>query len=152
MTVLTRRMICGGLLALTVGLVLPSAAAEEAKEKPMFTDAGHSTDELATVKSRVEMKQAVLLDVREQDEWDSGHLQAARLVPLSAIKDGKVPEEFQKLLPKDRPIYLHCRSGGRVLMCAELLQGQGYDIRPLRAGYEKLVEFGFEKAAAGKTP
>lgn len=139
---------------LAVGLMLPAAGhADDQKEKPMFTSAGHTTDDLATVKSRVEQQQAMLLDVREQDEWDAGHLKSARLVPLSAIKSGQIPEQYQKLLPKDRPIYLHCRSGGRVLPCGEVLKAHGYDVRPLKAGYEKLVEFGFETAvpaASGK--
>lgn len=117
------------------------------KEVPMFTDAGHTTDELTTIQQRVAKNEAILLDVREQDEWDSGHLKAAHLVPLSKLKDGQIPAEFVALFPKDKPIYLHCRSGGRVLMCAEVLAGKGYDIRPMKAGYEKLVESGFEKAA-----
>ena len=134
-----------------LGAVAPDFAAEK-REKPMLTESGHTTDELAVVRTRVANKEAVLLDVREKDEWDEGHLQAASLVPLSSLKDGMIPAEFLRQFPKDKPVYLHCRSGGRVLRCAELLQGQGYDIRPLKAGYQKLVEAGFEKAAASPTP
>ena len=121
---------------------------------PMFTEAGHTTYELDLVKTRVLAKEAVLLDVREDDEWKAGHLKVASFVPLSEIRDGVIPEKYIKLLPKDKPIYLHCRSGGRVLMCAEVLKDKGYDMRPLKAGYEKLLQSGFEKAqdSAEATP
>ncbi len=134
-----------------LGAAWPNFAAEK-REKPMLTESGHTTDDLSVVRARVANKEAVLLDVREKDEWDDGHLQAASLVPLSSLKDGMIPAEFVRLFPKDRPVYLHCRSGGRVLKCAELLQGRGYDIRPLKAGYQKLVESGFEKAVGSTSP
>lgn len=111
-----------------------------------FTEHGHTTDKLEVVKSHVDKKRAVLLDVREQDEWDEGHLEDARLLPLSAFKSGTLTAELKKHLPKDKPIYLHCAAGGRVLMVAEILQGKGYDVRPLRAGYSKLLSAGFEQA------
>ena len=124
----------------------------DAKEMPMFTESGHTVDDLELVKSRVEMKQAVLLDVREEDEWEDGHLKAARLVPLSRVKDGEIQEALVMLFPKDRPIYLHCRSGGRVLKCASVLKAKGYDLRPLKAGFEQLAEFGFETVEPVQKP
>lgn len=123
-----------------------TAAVSTPTEKIMFTEAGHTVDSLDVVKQRVQDKSAILLDVREQSEWESGHLADAQLVPLSKLKEAALVNDLLGPLPKDRPIYLHCRSGGRVLMCAELLEGKGYDIRPLKAGYDNLVEAGFSKA------
>lgn len=119
-------------------------------DEPTFTPAGHTTDSLDTVKDRVKAKKAVLLDVREKTEWEAGHLKVAKLVPLSAVKSQQLTAEMKKNLPKDKPIYCHCRSGGRVLQVSELLRAQGYDIRPLRAGYSKLLDAGFEKAVEPK--
>jgi hypothetical protein len=49
----------------------------------------HTADTLDQVKTSVAAGSAVLIDVREQEDWDSGHLQAARLVPLSVLtRDG----------------------------------------------------------------
>jgi rhodanese-related sulfurtransferase len=87
----------------------------------------------------------VLLDVREEDEWAAGHLADAQLLPLSKLK-GSTPAAIAAGLPKDKPVYVHCKSGGRVLMFAEALQNQGLDIRPLRAGYDSLIQAGFRKA------
>jgi len=114
-------------------------------EKTMFTEAGHTVDPLEVVKQSVESKSAVLLDVREQAEWDAGHLADARFLPLSKLKESASVADVVASLPMDRPIYVHCRSGGRVLMFAELLQGKGYDIRPLKAGFDSLVQAGFSK-------
>lgn len=134
-----------------------SLMAEDVKVPPsQFTPAGHTMDKLPEVKQRLKDKTAVLLDVREQNEWAAGHLAQAKLVPLSVIKSGQLTKDMQKVLVKNKPIYVHCRSGGRTLIVAELLRAKGYDIRPLKSGYSKLLEAGFVKAkpktAAPKTP
>ncbi|HIA20390.1 MAG TPA: rhodanese-like domain-containing protein [Planctomycetaceae bacterium] len=103
----------------------------------------HTKDSLETVKKRIKEKKAVLIDVREQNEWDAGHLKGARLIPLTRIRQGVK----EKTLPKDKIIYCHCRSGGRVLIATSILKPLGYDIRPLKQGYQQLLAAGFEKAA-----
>ena len=111
-----------------------------------FTPNGHTTDSLAIVKSRIRNNTALLIDVREQDEWNAGHLQDASLVPLSEIRKGEIPQDIANLLPKDKPVYCHCRSGRRVLSASKVLRAKGYDIRPLAAGYSSLLNAGFQKA------
>ncbi|MCA8993840.1 MAG: methyltransferase domain-containing protein [Planctomycetaceae bacterium] len=107
------------------------------------TPQGHTSDSVANVKQLLGDGTAVLIDVREQQEWDAGHLQAAKLVPLSELRQG--PEATAKL-PKNQVIYCHCRSGRRVLAAAEILSAQGFDIRPLPLGFDALVAEGFETA------
>ena len=88
-----------------------------------------------------------MLDVREQDEWDLGHLKDAVLAPLSVLEEGAGDEGFDALLgklSKDKIIYCHCVSGGRVMPASRILHQQGYDVRPLKPGYDDLVEAGFE--------
>ncbi|MCK6470668.1 MAG: rhodanese-like domain-containing protein [Planctomycetes bacterium] len=104
----------------------------------------HTTDTLETVKKNLEEKKAVLVDVREQGEWDAGHLAGARHVPLSKLEADGAPAELIEL-PKDTILYGHCRSGGRALKAAAVLQKAGYDFRPLKQGYEDLVAAGFKK-------
>jgi rhodanese-related sulfurtransferase len=114
--------------------------------------AEHTKDSLDQVKENLAGKKAVLLDVREQGEWDRGHLKDARLVPLSELKkadsDAGVKEKLAEKLPKDRIIYCHCARGVRALFAAQALEKLGYDVRPLEAGYDELCENGFEAAAA----
>jgi phage shock protein E len=105
--------------------------------------AEHTKDSLDDVKKNITDNKAVLVDVREQAEWEDGHLDGAVLVPLSDLKKGEKADS----LPKDRIVYAHCASGKRCLAAADILKKQGYDVRPLKAGYIDLVKAGFKKAA-----
>ncbi|MFQ3651486.1 MAG: rhodanese-like domain-containing protein [Gemmataceae bacterium] len=108
--------------------------------------AEHTRDSLDTVKKALADNKAVLIDVREQSEWDDGHLQDARLLPLSVLGKGLSAEILGKVAPKDKVLYLHCASGNRCLKAADLLKKQGYDVRPLKSGYADLLKAGFKPA------
>ncbi len=67
---------------------------------------------------------AVLLDVRENDEWAAGHAPAAVHVPM-----GQVPQrldELTSMLP-DRPVHVVCRSGGRSARITAYLVQAGWE-------------------------
>jgi rhodanese-related sulfurtransferase len=110
----------------------------------------HTKDSLDTVKQNLAEKKAVLVDVREQKEWDRGHLQHATLVPLSRLtrtaSDPAAADKLAKDLPKDRIVYCHCARGVRAQMAGDILQKLGFDVRPLAAGFEQLLEAGFSAA------
>jgi rhodanese-related sulfurtransferase len=106
----------------------------------------HTRDSLATVQRRMAAQKAVLVDVREKDEWEEGHLRDARLLPLSTLQEGVQNLDLTKVLPKDKVIYLHCAAGGRCVQAATLLKKQGYDVRPLKSGFDALLEAGFPAA------
>jgi phage shock protein E len=106
----------------------------------------HTKDSIDTVKENVKAKKAIILDVREQSEWDAGHLKGAKLLPSSKIKEAKDLKELTKDLDKGQIIYTHCKAGRRALMCAESLKKEGFDVRALKLGYEDLLKAGFEKA------
>ena len=110
----------------------------------------HSKDSLDTVKESLKTGKAILLDVREQSEWDAGHLKAARLIPQSNFHKEATLAELIRTLPKDKVIYTHCRAGTRALDCGEILKKHGFDAHPLKTGYQGLVDAGFEKAADKK--
>jgi rhodanese-related sulfurtransferase len=83
---------------------------------------------------------AQLLDVRELDEWNEGHLTEAKLVPLSDLKEFKEPEGYDM----NKKTYLHCRSGGRVQIAAPILEDMGFtEVIPLDEGFAELVSEGF---------
>ncbi len=105
--------------------------------------ADHTTDSLETVKKAVSGGKAILVDVREESEWKDGHLKDARHVPLSELKAGIPAEKLKKTLPPDSILYLHCASGKRCLAAADLLKKHGYEVRPLKDGYESLLKNGF---------
>ena len=113
--------------------------------KAMFSS-NHTTDSLDTVKQRLASKEAVLIDVRELTEWNEGHLEDAKLVPLNEIRDPQKRENATKDLSKEEIVYCHCRSGKRVFIATHYLSREGYDVRPLKAGYKDLLSEGFENA------
>jgi len=53
---------------------------------------------------------------------------------------------LEKQFPKGTVLYLHCASGRRCLKAADVLMKSGYDVRPLRDGYDRLLKNGFPKS------
>ncbi|MDD0854262.1 rhodanese-like domain-containing protein [Halobacteriovorax sp. GB3] len=83
----------------------------------------------------------LLVDCREQDEWDAGHIKEAKFVPLSRFQ-----ELFESELPsKDAKIIMQCRSGKRSMNACMFLMEQGYeDLTNLEGGILAWQENGFE--------
>src|SRR5215468_7824206 len=106
-----------------------------------------SNDPLSSVQENVATHKAVLVDVREPGEWKEGHVEGAILLPLSSLKNGGDISAVEHQLPKDKIVYTHCVMGVRALKAAKILERLGYNVRPLKAGYQDLVKAGFEKAA-----
>jgi molybdopterin/thiamine biosynthesis adenylyltransferase/rhodanese-related sulfurtransferase len=89
--------------------------------------------------SVVQMKERagyILIDVREREEWEQGHIEGARLWPLSTLMQGRFPE-----IPKDSDIILHCQKGLRSLQAAQIFKDNGFmDVASLSGGYEAWLE------------
>jgi rhodanese-related sulfurtransferase len=64
---------------------------------------------------------AFLLDVRETEEWRAGHAPTAVHIPLGELQ-ARVEE-----VPKDAPVYVICRLGGRSANAAAWLNHVGWD-------------------------
>ena len=71
---------------------------------------------------------AVLVDVREPNEWAGGHAAAAKHIPLGWLA------AKSKQLPKDREILVICRSGNRSLTGARWLNDAGFQARSVAGG------------------
>lgn len=63
---------------------------------------------------------AFVLDVREQDEWDTVHIPGAHLIPL-----GQLPDRLNEL-PQDQEIVVVCRSGNRSATGRDILKDAGF--------------------------
>ena len=68
----------------------------------------------------------VLLDVREDDEWQRGHAADARHIPM-----GEVPARLNEIDPQAK-LYVICKAGGRSQKVAQFLAGNGYE--PVNVG------------------
>jgi phage shock protein E len=106
-----------------------------------------TNDPLPIVQENLATHKAVLVDVREPGEWKEGHVEGAISLPLSSLKKGVDTSALEHRIPKDKIVYTHCVMGVRAAAAAKILEKLGYNVRPLKAGYEDLVKAGFEKAA-----
>ena len=78
-------------------------------------------------------KKACIIDLREKDEWDIAHILGAKHIPLSELRD-RLDE-----IPRDEPLYLHCRSGQRSYNAVLALQNRGYkEVYNLSGGFIEL--------------
>jgi len=76
---------------------------------------------------------AFIVDVREKYEWDNAHIKGAKLISLSELRS-RLDD-----IPKDEPVYLHCRSGQRSYNAVLALQNLGYkNVYNLSGGFIEL--------------
>lgn len=81
---------------------------------------GPSVD-VETVAAIMDRDDVVLIDVREQAEYDEAHIPDITLIPL-----GTVPDSLDKI-PTDKTVIMTCRTGNRSGQATEFLRQQGFD-------------------------
>lgn len=77
-------------------------------------------------------RKAQLIDVREPQEFDNGHILGARNIPVTQLK--------QRLIEvrKDKPVYLYCQNSSRSARAAQILHKHGNEeIYQLKGGFKK---------------
>lgn len=84
--------------------------------------------------------EAVIVDVREPDEWDQAHIPGAILMPLSTFDPAQIPD------PHGKHLVFHCRSGRRCGLAAEKAVAAGYKgvIKRMEGGFLAWSAAGFE--------
>lgn len=78
----------------------------------------------------------VLLDVREDDEWQRGHVPGARHIPM-----GQIPTRLAELDP-NATLFVVCHVGGRSQRVAQYLAGHGYAPRNVVGGMQAWASAG----------
>ena len=79
---------------------------------------------------------AVVIDVREPDEYQEGHVPGARLIPLNDVPD-RLAE-----VPTDQPVLVICKLGGRSLRASEFLIANGVDATNVAGGTMAWIDAG----------
>lgn len=107
--------------------------------QPTPTAATGAEIDLATLSALVDPQTAnllrerddvLLIDVREQAEYDAGHIPGITLIPM-----GEIPNRLADI-PKDKTVIVSCQSGGRSRQVASFLQEQGFtNIHDLDGGF-----------------
>jgi rhodanese-related sulfurtransferase len=98
--------------------------AEHAGFEKLVADAKKKITEISPTEAAAKSKsgEAVIVDVREKDEWDEGHIPDAIHMSRGTIEldvEEKVPDSNSMII-------CHCGGGGRSALAAESLQKMGY--------------------------
>lgn len=76
-------------------------------------------------------RKAQLIDVREPNEFEGGHILGARNIPLSQLR-----QRYKEIRP-DQPVYLYCQNTTRSGRAAQMLKRKGYnDLNYLKGGFK----------------
>ncbi|MBW3610131.1 MAG: rhodanese-like domain-containing protein [Actinobacteria bacterium] len=89
-------------------------------------------DRLAEVRA----EGAWVLDVRQPDEYEAGHVPGAHLIPLDQLSTRHTE------VPHDEDVYVVCRGGGRSAVATEALNGAGYRAVNVAGGTQGWAEAG----------
>jgi rhodanese-related sulfurtransferase len=79
---------------------------------------------------------AIVVDVREPFEWNAGHAPGARHIPL-----GRLSRHVSEL-PRDKRIFLVCRSGNRSAQATAMLTAAGFDAANVTGGMAAWIRAG----------
>lgn len=74
-------------------------------------------------KSMMDSQEVVILDVREQDEYDGGHIPGSVLLPVGTIDQDTAAAVIPE---KDTAVLVYCRSGNRSKTASSALAALGY--------------------------
>lgn len=99
-------------------LILCGCSAEE--HEAQLNDDGTLT--VASAKELIK-EGAVLVDVRSKSEYNSGHIDGAKLLPVESIN---VSNAKEVIASKDTVVIVYCRSGARSASAAKVLEELGY--------------------------
>lgn len=79
------------------------------------------TVDVQTVAEIMNRDDVVLIDVREQYEYDEAHIPGVTLIPLNSV-----PQRLDEI-PKDKTVIMTCRSGNRSGQATDFLRENGFD-------------------------
>ncbi|MGQ9837060.1 MAG: molybdopterin-synthase adenylyltransferase MoeB [Cyanobacteriota bacterium] len=108
---------------------IPQAQAEEQSGQSELVEIT-----VEDLKTRIDAhKDFVLIDVRNPNEWEIGHIPGARLIPLSEIENGDGVEQVRQLV-NGSELIVHCKSGIRSAKALRILQAAGIQGKNLKGG------------------
>ena len=81
-----------------------------------------------------------VIDVREPNEWNLGHIPGATHIPRGVLESSIEPR-----VPRERKLVLYCASGNRSALAAEMLGQMGYgDVSSMAGGFRGWAQAGGE--------
>jgi rhodanese-related sulfurtransferase len=90
---------------------------------------------------------ALVLDVREPDEWRAGHIEGAVHVPMNSVPTTVTYEPAT--IPSDRRVHVMCAMGGRSAQVTAWLVANGFDAVNIAGGMHAWEDTGRPMVAEG---
>ena len=81
----------------------------------------------------LDTEKVLLLDIRSREEFEINGIEGSINVPFDEISTGL------SKLPKDKPVYVLCRTGDLSEEVAEILEDRGYDVYNIEGGYAAYI-------------
>ena len=95
-----------------------------------------ATIDARSAADRIAAGSVIVVDVRQQAEWKTGHIEGALHIQLTQLSNR------QHQLPSDKTIVTVCRSGHRSALAARALARAGHEVLNLRGGMNALTRAG----------
>ena len=109
--------------------------AEHARFEKLVAKAKKNITEISPqdAAAKLNSRRAVIIDVREQDEWDEEHIPGA-----THMSRGTIELDIEEKVPDPNALIItHCGGGGRSALAAESLQKMGYkNVRSMAGGFK----------------
>lgn len=111
-----------------------------------WKDAGKTTDHVERISAAqlaaVYNNKPIIIDVRNQNEYNADHVEGALNIPLDYINEHLA--EF----PKDKPFIMHCAGGYRSMIAASILKSRGWDnFSDVDGGFKAISETGIPQVS-----
>ena len=109
--------------------------AQHTRFEKLVADAKKNVTEISPqdAAAKLQSGEALIVDVRDKDEWDEGHIPDATHMSRSTVEldiEEKVPDPIAMII-------CHCGGGGRSALAAESLQKMGYkNVRSMAGGFK----------------
>lgn len=115
--------------------------AEHARFEKLVAEAKKQITEISPqdAAAKLQSGQAVMIDVREKEEWDQGHIPGAL-----HMSRGTIELDIEEKIPDPETMVIcHCGGGGRSALAAESLQRMGYkNVRSMAGGFKAWKDAG----------
>ena len=117
-------------LMLTLAFVLTGCSSTNTNSSENSENSYRQISQKEAKEMMDQLADVVILDVREQDEFDSGHIPGAVLLPVGTITE----DSAAAVIPEaDTTVLVYCRSGNRSKTASDAL---------VKLGYTQIYEFG----------
>ena len=81
----------------------------------------------------IDTEKVLLLDIRSREEFERDRIKGSVNLPFDEISSGL------SKLPKDKPVYVMCRTGDLSEEVAEILEDRGYDVYNIEGGHAAYI-------------